>query len=191
MVILHKDFSSTTRNFDLTILKNYIIMYLQGKENTLKKFFQKNLKKMLTTLKKFDIINISNETSKQIHSKKEVYFMEKKITKAQMFALIKAEVADKPEMVEFLDKQIELLAKKSANKKPSAVQVANEALKEDILAVLAGFEDGATATDVLNGSEKFAGLSNQKVATMLNQLVAVGKVAKDKSGKKTLFSVVD
>ena len=117
--------------------------------------------------------------------------MEKKITKAQMFALIKAEVADKPEMVKFLDKQIELLAKKSANKKPSAVQVANEALKEDILAVLAGFEGGATATDVLNGSEKFAGLSNQKIATMLNQLVAVGKVAKDKSGKKTLFSVVD
>ena len=166
-------------------------MYLQGKENTLKKFFQKNLKKMLTTLKKFDIINISNETSKQIHSKKEVYFMEKKVTKAQMFAMIKEAVADNAEFVEFLDKQIELLAKKSANKKPSAVQVANEALKEDILAVLAGFEDGATATDVLNGSEKFAGLSNQKISTMLNQLVAVGKVAKDKSGKKTLFSVVD
>lgn len=117
--------------------------------------------------------------------------MEKKITKAQMFAMIKEAVADNAEFVEFLDKQIELLAKKSANKKPSAVQVANEALKEDILAVLAGFEDGATATDVLNGSEKFAGLSNQKIATMLNQLVAVGKVTKDKSGKKTLFSVVD
>ena len=117
--------------------------------------------------------------------------MEKKITKAQMFALIKAEVADKPEMVEFLDKQIELLAKKSANKKPTAMQVANDALKVDILDVLGGFESGATASEVLKASDKFADFSNQKIATMLNQLVAVGKVAKDKSGKKTLFSVVD
>ena len=116
--------------------------------------------------------------------------MEKKITKAQMFAMIKEAVADNAEFVEFLDKQIELLNKKSASKKPTAVQVANDALKVDILAVLGAFEKGATASEVLKADEKFADLSNQKIATMLNQLVAEGKVAKVKDGKKSIFSAV-
>lgn len=116
--------------------------------------------------------------------------MEKKITKAQMFAMIKEAVADNAEFVEFLDKQIELLAKKSANKKPTAMQVANDALKVDILDVLGGFESGATASEVLKASDKFADFSNQKIATMLNQLVADGKVVKTKEGKKSIFVVV-
>ena len=41
----------------------------------------------------------------------------KKITKVEMFALIAKEVADKPEMVEFINHEIELLNKKATSKK--------------------------------------------------------------------------
>ena len=114
--------------------------------------------------------------------------MEKKLTKKEMFTLIKEAVVDNAEFVEFLDKQIELLNKKTGSKKPTATQVANEAIKEDILAVVT--VDGMTATDVLKASPKFADFSNQKIATLLNQLVKDGKLEKDTSGKKTLFKAL-
>ena len=118
--------------------------------------------------------------------------MEKKITKAQMFAQIKAipAVAENADMVAFIDHELELLAKKSANKKPTKVQVENEVLKDTIVEVLGTFENGATASEVLGASEKFVGLSNQKISAMLNQLVADGKVAKSTDNKKSIFSVV-
>lgn len=117
--------------------------------------------------------------------------MEKKITKAQMFAQIKEVVADHADMVEFIDHELELLAKKSASKKPTKTQEQNEVLKADIVEVLRTFENGATASEVLGASEKFAGLSNQKISTMLNQLVKVGTVEKTTDKKRSIFSVVD
>ena len=60
----------------------------------------------------------------------------KKITKAEKFAILKAipSVAENPMLVEFIDRELELLAKKnSSEKKPTANQVANEGLKEAIL----------------------------------------------------------
>ena len=117
--------------------------------------------------------------------------MEKKITKAQMFAQIREVVADHEDMVEFIDHELELLAKKSASKKPTKTQEQNEVLKADIIEVLRTFENGATASEVLGASEKFAGLSNQKISTMLNQLVKIGTVEKTTDKKKSIFSVVD
>jgi len=114
--------------------------------------------------------------------------MEKKITKKEMFALIKEAVADNAEFVAFLDKQIELLEKKSGSKKPTATQVANEALKEQILAVVSA--DGMTASEVLKASDDFAEFSNQKISTLLNQLVKEGKLVKDTSGKKSIFKAI-
>ena len=110
--------------------------------------------------------------------------MEKKITKKEMFAQIKAVLTDEAQIA-FIDHEIELLSKKSGSKKPTANQIANEAIKEDILAVVSA--DGMTATEVLGASEKFAGFSNQKIATLLNQLVKDGKLDKVTEGKKSIF----
>jgi len=118
--------------------------------------------------------------------------MTNKITKAQMFTMIKAvpEVAQNEDMVAFIDHELELLAKKSANKKPTKVQEQNEVLKNDIVEVLATFDNGATASEVLGASDKFAGLSNQKISAMLNQLVADNRIVKSTDTKKSIFSVV-
>ena len=113
--------------------------------------------------------------------------MEKKITKKEMFAQIKAVLTDEAQIA-FIDHEIELLSKKSGSKKPTANQIANEAIKEDILAVVSA--DGMTTTEVLGASEKFAGFSNQKIATLLNQLVKDGKLDKVTEGKKSIFKAI-
>ena len=118
-----------------------------------------------------------------------ITIMEKKITKAQMFTMIKAEVANKPEMVAFIDHELDLLAKKSASKKPTKTQVENEEIKNKIVDVLSTFENGATASEVLAADTTFTGMSNQKISALLKQLVDSGVVVKASDKKKSIFSV--
>ena len=116
--------------------------------------------------------------------------MEKKITKVERFNQLKAipEVAENADLVAFIDHEIELLQKKSGSKKPTATQVANEGLKDTIVSILEAGE--MTASEVLNATDEFKGLSNQKISALLKQLVDEGRVAKSTDGKKSLFSVV-
>lgn len=94
--------------------------------------------------------------------------MEKKITKKERFAELRSKVADCPELVAFIDHEIELLERKNATKsgKPTANQVANEGLKEQIMSYLS--ENGAsTTTQIMKG----VGLeSNQKTSALIRQL---------------------
>lgn len=64
--------------------------------------------------------------------------MANKITKKEMFTMIKAQVKDNAEMVAFIDHEIELLDKKASNKKATKTQEANIGIKATILAVLKG-----------------------------------------------------
>ena len=62
-----------------------------------------------------------------------------KITKAQKFAMLKAipQVAENAMLVEFIEHEMELLAKKnSSEKKPTAQQTANIGIGEAILAYI-------------------------------------------------------
>lgn len=113
--------------------------------------------------------------------------MEKKITKKEMFGMIREVVADNADMVAFIDHEIELLSKKAGSKKPTATQIANEGIKEDILSVLTA--EGMTASEVLGASDAFEGLSNQKISSLLNALVKEGKVVKDSDKKKSIFKL--
>ena len=115
--------------------------------------------------------------------------MEKKITKAQMFTAMRELLIDHEDMVEFIDHELELLAKKSASKKPTKNQAENEVLKSKIMDVLATFENGATASEVLSADTAFTGMSNQKISALLKQLVDCGDVVKSTDKKKSIFSV--
>jgi hypothetical protein len=67
---------------------------------------------------------------------------EKKITKRERFEEIKALVADKPELVEFLDHEIELLARKtSKSANPTPAQKDALAVAEIVRDILAECED--------------------------------------------------
>lgn len=114
-----------------------------------------------------------------------------KITKAQMFAMIKEVegVKENQAMVDFIDHELELLAKKAGNKKPTKTQEENEVVKAEILNVMS--TEGMTVTEIQNKSEVLANLSNQKVSALLRQLVAVGKVEKTVDKKKAYFALVE
>ena len=110
----------------------------------------------------------------------------KKVTKRERFEQIKAlaEVQANADLVEFIDHELELLAKKNASeKKATPNQVANEGIKDSILAVLS--DEKMTVTDIQKSLD--SELSNQKVSSLLRQLVADGKVVRVEDKRKAYF----
>lgn len=114
-----------------------------------------------------------------------------KVTKKEMFEMLKgvAGVAENADMVAFIDHEIELLNKKSANKKATKTQEENVGIKAEIKSVLTA--DGATVTDIQSKSEMLAGLSNQRVSALLRQLVESGEVVKSTDKKKSYFALAE
>ena len=114
----------------------------------------------------------------------------KKMTKREMFEMIKANHNLSTDEIAFIDHELELLAKKnSAEKKPTAVQVANEGIKADILD---GMEIGKkyTITDLMKEIPACAELSNQRVSALVRQLVTDGAVERTEEKRKAYFSKV-
>ena len=116
--------------------------------------------------------------------------MANKITKKEMFTMIKAQVKDNAEMVAFIDHEIELLDKKASNKKATKTQKANVGIKSTILAVLEGGKS-MTVTEMQGASAELGELSNQKVSALVRQLVEAGKVVKTIDKKVSRFSLAD
>ena len=116
--------------------------------------------------------------------------MANKITKKEMFTMIKAQVKDNAEMVAFIDHEIELLDKKASNKKATKTQEANVGIKSTILAVLEGAKP-MTVTEMQGASAELGELSNQKVSALVRQLVEAGKVVKTINKKVSRFSLAD
>ena len=114
----------------------------------------------------------------------------KKMTKREMFEMIKANHNLSADEIAFIDHELELLAKKnSAEKKPTAVQVANEGIKADILN---GMEIGKkyTITDLMKEIPACAELSKQRVSALVRQLVADGSVERTEEKRKAYFHKV-
>ena len=100
----------------------------------------------------------------------------KKMTKADYFRQIMANYDITADEKAFIEHELELLAKKnSAEKKPTAVQIANEGIKD---AILEGMEDGKkyTITDLMKCIDACAELSNQRVSALVRQMVTDGSV---------------
>ena len=114
----------------------------------------------------------------------------KKMTKREMFEMIKANHNLSADEIAFIDHELELLAKKnSAEKKPTAVQVANEGIKADILN---GMEIGKkyTITDLMKEIPACAELSNQRVSALVRQLVNDVAVERTEEKRKAYFHKV-
>ena len=116
--------------------------------------------------------------------------MANKITKKEMFTMIKAQVKDNAEMVAFIDHEIELLDKKASNKKATKTQEANVGIKSTILAVLEGGKS-MTITEMQGASVELGKLSNQKVSALVRQLVDAGDVVRIIDKKVSRFSLAD
>ena len=110
------------------------------------------------------------------------------MTKREMFLQIKANYNLTDAEAAFIDHELELLAKKnSAEKKPTAQQVANEGLKSVILNVLTDNGGLMTVTDVQKSCAELSELSNQKLSALLRQMKDDGIVEKVEDKRKSYF----
>ena len=100
-----------------------------------------------------------------------------KLTKAQKFGMLKAipAVAENAMLVEFIDHELELLAKKnSAEKKPTAQQVANKGVAEAIVAAMEADPTRLfTITDIIKSVPACAELTNQRVSAIVRGMIGV------------------
>ena len=115
----------------------------------------------------------------------------KKMTKRDYFNLLRASypetASNYDEVIAFIDHELELLAKKnSAEKKPTAVQVANEGIKS---AILEGMEPNRlyTITELIKEIPECADMTNQRVSALVRQLKDDGKVERVEEKRKAYF----
>lgn len=97
----------------------------------------------------------------------------KKLTKRDHFTTLLnlSEVNANPVLVDFIEHELELLAKKnSAEKKPTAVQVANEGIKD---AIYDAMQENRlyTITELIKEVPECADLTNQRVSALIRQMM--------------------
>lgn len=113
----------------------------------------------------------------------------KKMTKADYFKQIMANYPLTKDEQDFVNHELELLAKKnSSEKKPTATQVANDGIKT---AILNGMEEGKmyTITDLIKSIPEIADLTNQKVSALVRQLIPE-YIEKTEDKRKSYFRLV-
>lgn len=111
----------------------------------------------------------------------------KKMTKADYFRQIMANYPLNEDEKAFVEHELELLAKKnSAEKKPTAQQVANAGVAD---AILNAMEDGVlyTITDLIKSVPACADLTNQRVSAIVRGLKDAGKVERVEEKRKAYF----
>ena len=117
---------------------------------------------------------------------------EKKMTKAQMFAQIKANYPLTENEVAFIDHELELLSKKNAaEKKPTAKQTANASIQDAILATMAAeparlFTITELTKEVPNLPED---MTNQRMSALVRQLIPA-QVERIEDKRKAYFRIV-
>ena len=111
----------------------------------------------------------------------------KKMTKADYFKQISANYSLTADEQAFIAHELELLAKKnSAEKKPTAQQVANAGVAD---AILNAMENGVlyTITDLIKSVPACADLTNQRVSAIVRGLKDAGKVERVEEKRKAYF----
>jgi predicted transcriptional regulator len=118
-----------------------------------------------------------------------------KVTKADNYqALLNlAEVAAHPELVEFINHELALLAKKSTNRKPSKSQETSNTLRDIVLEVLNTADSAITIAEIQEADSRlkvFNGenISNQRIAAILTRLIGEGIVFKQTIKRRNYYS---
>jgi predicted Fe-Mo cluster-binding NifX family protein len=91
-----------------------------------------------------------------------------------------AEVREKIEKM-----KVQFEKKNSAEKKPTATQIANEGIKSVILETIG--DKSVTITELQKLNVELAELSNQKISALLKQMVAEGTIIREEIKRKAFF----
>jgi hypothetical protein len=133
---------------------------------------------------------------KFLSRKEPIIMAEKKITKREVVEMMLADshISNNEVYVAYLKNELELLKKKSENKKATKNQTENVEIKTVILEVLTSMGK-ARATDIMNAVKatdevQYATLTNQRVSAILKQMVENdGTVVKTVDKKVSTFSL--
>ena len=121
---------------------------------------------------------------------------EKKITKREVVEKMLADsnIKSNEVYVAYLKNELELLKKKSENKKATKNQTENAEIKEVIIEVLGRMGKGRAGEIQLavqaTDKEKYATLTNQRTSAILKQMIDEGTVVKTIDKKVSTFSLV-
>lgn len=109
------------------------------------------------------------------------------MTKRENYTAIRAIVIDNPELVAFIDHELELLDKKNSKRsdKPTAKQTANAELAEQIYGAIANAKEPVTCTVIAD----MFGISNQKCSALIKGLVDDNRVVRSYEKRVARFSV--
>ena len=110
-----------------------------------------------------------------------------KITNVKALEFVLANANLPKEYAEKIEKMKAQFEKKnSAEKKPTATQVANEGIKGVILETLA--DKSMTITEMQKANSELAELSNQKISALLSQMIKANLVVRVEDKRKAYFS---
>lgn len=123
--------------------------------------------------------------------------MEKRLTKKDYFEMIKGICADRTDIVDFCNHEIELLSRKNSKSGATKTQKENEIVANILVEELAKVGKPITITDLMNTSdivknytlENGNNLTNQKISAIFKQLVESQKIVKVVDKKKSYFSI--
>lgn len=115
-----------------------------------------------------------------------------KITRKELFtALLNLEAVQiNPLWKEKLEAEIVAIDKKNANRKPTAQQVENEGIKEEIVTILEGYPEGLTVTQIMK-LHSFEFRSNQQCTALCRQLRLDNIIDRKETKKGTLYFLVN
>lgn len=118
--------------------------------------------------------------------------MEKK-TKKKLFGevLAIAAVQESAELKAFVEHEIELLTKKTTNKKMTKAQEENAVTKNLIEGTLGVFETPVTIKQLQENDSELAQFSNQKISSLLKQLIDEGKVVRTEEKRVAYFAIAE
>ena len=114
----------------------------------------------------------------------------KKMTKRDYFTAILSKYPLTDAEKAFVEHELELLEKKnSAEKKPTAQQIANDGIKT---AILAGMTPNRlyTITEIQKEIPECAELSNQRVSALIRQMVG-NEIVRTEDKRKAYFSLAE
>ena len=123
--------------------------------------------------------------------------MKEKMTKKDWFAVVR-EVVSNAEMTEvekngalaFIDREFELLNKKSSNSRDTKKQQENKALAEVVVAELAKLGKPMAISEMIKASEVLGAYSTQKLTPILKALKDEQRVVMTTEKKRNYYSVV-
>ena len=116
---------------------------------------------------------------------------EVKVTKKDMFneVIALAQAADRQDVVEFAEHELELLAKRSGADSKAKQKKAAEtaALAEKVVEVVSGADAPMAALEIATA----VGISTQKAAPILKGLVTDGRLVKTEEKRKGFYSIAE